>query len=152
MEQYVQNYIKMGRYNSLAPPQCLVKDKTGKIIGYTMQFLNPNKYKTLDDLCQNNPPKVFQLAQIAQGIIQGMEDIKATGMKACPEHNKNIMVNINDFKDVVLIYLDDIVKCNRINEREIMKQLGNIFLSCRRLESIFNYSASGWVSGIGRFF
>ena len=62
------------------------------------------------------------------------------------------MVNINDFKDVVLIYLDDIVKCNRINEREIMKQLGNIFLSCRRLESIFNYSASGWVSGIGRFF
>ena len=88
MEQYVQNYIKMGRYKSLAPPQCLVKDKTGKIIGYTMRVLSPEKYKTLDDLCQNNPPDAFQLAQIAQGIIQGMKDIKATGMTACPEHNK----------------------------------------------------------------
>ena len=64
-------------------------------------------------------------------------------MKACPEHNKNIMVNINDFKDVVLIDLDDIVKCNRMNECEIMEQLENIFLSCRRLESIFNYSPKG---------
>ena len=86
---------------------------------------------------------MFQLAQIAQGIIQGMEDIKATGMKACPEHNKNIMVNINDFKDVVLIDLDDIVKCNRMNEREIMEQLENIFISCKRLESIFNYPLEG---------
>ena len=53
------------------------------------------------------------------------------------------MVNIDDFKDVVLIDLDDIVKCNNMTEREIMEQLENIFISCKRLESIFNYPLEG---------
>ena len=82
-----------------------VKDTTGKVIGYTMRFLNPANYQTLNDFCQNShhTPTVFQVIQIAQGIIQGMKDMKTSGMKACPEHDKNSMVHVADFKDVILI-------------------------------------------------
>jgi len=123
-----KEYYNMTKYNNLACPLYLVNNESNNICGYLMNFLNG--YKTLDNqigIITNSNIEINEInfMKIFNGVINCFINIYNSGLTPCPEHGNNIMLDAN--YNVVMIDLDDIIKCEQNSPIDTIKQLNIIF-------------------------
>jgi hypothetical protein len=125
-----KEYYNMTKYNNLACPLYLVNNKSNEICGYLMNFLNG--YNTLNSQIleitnSNIEINEINFMKIFNGVINCFINIYNSGLTPCPEHGDNIMLDAN--YNVVMIDLDDIIKCKQNSAIDTIKQLNTIFIN-----------------------
>jgi len=128
--EHKNEYYNMTKYNNLACPLYLVNNERNEITGYLMNFLNG--YKTLNNQIQeitnsNSEINETNFMKAFNGVINCFINIYNSGLTPCPEHGDNIMLDNN--YNVVMIDLDDIIKCKQNSAIDTIKQLNTIFIN-----------------------